>query len=125
MDNTLCEIRNLLNRLGLTANYAGFFHLVCAVDLCLECPERLMLVTKLLYPEVARQCRTSCESVERNLRTAGEIIWRENRPLLEELACHPLAQRPRNGQLIAILCSSFDGRVSVPKPDETLELFNG
>ena len=122
MDNTLYEIYNLLNRLGLTANYAGFFHLACAVSLCVECPERLMLVTKRLYPEVARQCRTSCESVERNLRTASEIIWRENRSLLEELARRPLTQRPRNGQLIAILCSSFDGRASVPKSNNTSAL---
>lgn len=115
MDCTLCEIYNLLNRLGVTANYAGFFHMSCAVALCLEEPKRLLLVTKRLYPEVARRCGTSWKSVERNLRTVGEIIWRENRPLLEELAGRPLPQRPRNAQLLAILCTSFDVRAPAPR----------
>lgn len=115
MDCRLCEIYNLLNRLGVTANYAGFFHMSCAVALCLERPERLLLVTKWLYPEVARQCGANWKSVERNLRTVGEIIWRENRPLLEELAGRPLTQRPRNAQLLAILCTSFG--VSAPNPE--------
>lgn len=122
MDYTLYEIYDLLNRLGLTANYAGFFHLACAVYLCVECPEKLTLVTKRLYPDVARRYRTSSESVERNLRTASEIIWRENRPLLEELARRPLTRRPRSVQLIAILCSSFDGRETVPKTNNASAL---
>lgn len=109
MDRTSREIHDLLNRLGVTANYAGFFHISCAVALCVERPERLLLVTKWLYPEVARRCGTSWKSVERNLRTAGAIIWRENRPLLEELARRPLTQKPRNAQLLAILCASLDG----------------
>ena len=88
MDRELSSagICDLLYRLGITANYVGFFQTACAVSLCVEEPDRLLLVTKDIYPEVARRCGTNWKAVERNLRTAGEIIWRENRPLLEELA---------------------------------------
>ncbi len=66
-------------------------------------------MTKWLYPDVAKQYRTKWKSVERNIRTVGDIIWRENRPLLEQLAHRPLAEKPRNAQLLAILAASLNG----------------
>lgn len=97
------EIYDLLKRLGVTANYTGFLYTAYAVSLCVEQPERLLVVTKWLYPEVAKQFGTSWKAVERNIRTVGDIIWRENRPLLEELAHRPLTEKPRSAQLLAIL----------------------
>ena len=108
MSKELTDIYDLLYRLGATANYTGFFHTAYAVSLCAEQPDCLLLVTKWLYPEVAKQYKTKWQSVERNIRTVGSIIWRENRPLLEQLACRPLEQKPRNAQLLAILAASLD-----------------
>ena len=99
----MTDVYNLLYQLGVTANYTGFFHTASAVALCTEQPDRLQLVTKWLYPEVAKQYGTSWKAVERNIRTVGEIIWRENRPLLEQLACRPLPRKPCSAQLLAIL----------------------
>ncbi len=104
----MTEIYDLLYRLGVTANYTGFFHTAYAVSLCVEQPERLLLVTKWLYPEVAKQYRTNWKAVERNIRAVSCIIWREGRSLLEELAHRRLEQKPRNAQMLAILVSSLD-----------------
>ena len=82
----MTDIYDLLYSLGVTANYIGFFHMAYAVSLCVEQPDRLLLVTKWLYPEVAKRYGTNWKAVERILRTVGCIIWRENRPLLEQLA---------------------------------------
>ena len=101
------EIYDLLYQLGVTANYTGFFHTAYAVSLCAEQPDRLLLVTKWLYPEVAKQYHTNWKAVERNIRTVSDIIWRENRPLLEQLARRTLSKRPRTTQLLAILASSL------------------
>lgn len=79
-----------------------------AVSLCVEQPDRLLLVTKWLYPEVAKRYGTNWKAVERNIRTVSCIIWREGRPLLEELAHRHLEQKPRNAQILAILVSSLD-----------------
>lgn len=103
----LARTYDLLYRLGVTANYTGFFHTAYAVSLCAEQPDRLLLVTKWLYPEVAKRYRTSWRAVERNIRTVNCIIWRENRPLLEQLARRSLTQRPCTAQLLAILSSSL------------------
>ena len=104
----MTDIYDLLYRLGATANYTGFFHMAYAVWLCVEQPDRLLLVTKWLYPEVAKQYGANWKAVERNIRTVSCIIWREGRPLLEELAHRHLEQKPRNAQMLAILVSSLD-----------------
>ena len=102
------ETYDLLYQLGVTANYTGFFHTAYAVSLCAEQPDRLLLVTKWLYPEVARQYKTNWKAEERNIRTVNSIIWREGRDRLEELAHRELEQKPRNTQMLAILAFSLD-----------------
>lgn len=77
------DIYDLLYRLGATANYTGFFHTAYAISLCVERPDRLLLVTKWLYPEVAKRYGTNWKAVERNIRTVSCIIWREGRPVAQ------------------------------------------
>lgn len=108
----MTEICNLLYRLGVTANYTGFFQTAYAVQLCLERPERLLLVTKWLYPEVAKKYGTNWRAVERNIRTVSHIIWRESRPLLEGMTHKRWEQKPQNAQLLAILTASVELELS-------------
>ena len=84
----------MLLRLGITANYKGFLYLISAVEMCLADEECLHLVTKQVYPQVARQYKTNWRAVERNMRKAGEIAWLRQQAYLEELARGPLKQRP-------------------------------
>ncbi len=116
MMNSMSDIYDLLYRLGVTANYTGFFHTAYAVALCIEQPDRLLLVTKWLYPEVAKRYDTKWSAVERNIRTTCDIIWREKRSLLETLAQRPLPQKPRPAQLLAILVSSMDRETGLDTP---------
>lgn len=97
------ETQDLLYRLGLTANYRGFFYITYAVALCIEKEERLLLVTKWLYPEVAKKYRTNWKAVERCIRTGSGVMWSENRSLLEEITGRPLDGKPKAAQLLAIL----------------------
>jgi len=109
-DIDMQEIYELLYRLGATANYVGFFQTASAVRLCAEHHERLLLVTKLVYPDVAKQFRTNWQAVERNIRTVVCTVWRHNRPLLEKLACRPLDRRPRTSQFLSILSYNISTR---------------
>lgn len=108
MNDELTDIYDLLYSLGVTANYTGFFHTSYAVLLCVKKPERLLHVTKWLYPEVAMQYKTKWTAVERNIRTVGGIIWQKNRPLLEHLARRTLNEKPSNAQLLAILAATIN-----------------
>ena len=112
------RVRALLCRLGVTANYAGFAQTAYAVSLAAGQPERLLLVTKWLYPDVARHFGTTWRCVERNIRTVSRMAWQTNRPLLEALAYHPLPGRPAVSVFLAILTAwlrpGFAGWSGVP-----------
>ena len=101
------EICALLYRLGLTANYTGFFHTAYAVYLAVQQPDRLRLVTKWLYPEVAKHYATTWKNVERNIRTAVAIIWDADPKRLDALAGHPLPQKPRASEFLSMLTLYF------------------
>ena len=101
------EVYDLLYHLGVTANYTGFFQTASAVQLCMEQPERLLLVTKWVYPDVARHYKTNWKAVERNIRTVNGVVWEQNRLYLEELAGRELPHKPSNAQLLAILVYSM------------------
>ena len=101
MDNTTAQVFDLLYRLGVTANYTAE-----AVAMCVERPDRLLMVTKCLYPDVAKRYETNWKAVERNIRTVIAIVWDKNRVLLEQLACGPLDEKPKTAQFLAILSAS-------------------
>ena len=113
------DILCLLHRLGITANYTGFFHTARAIRLCAEEPDRLLLVTKLVYPEVAKAYRTNWQAVERNIRTVTAIAWDRGRPALEQLAGRALPHRPCAAQLRALLTYELLTRRAVPQTQET------
>lgn len=100
------QIETLLHRLGVTANYTGHAYLLYGVWLCVQRQERLGLVTKWVYPQVAEQFGTNWKAAERNIRTVGSVIWRENPTLLASLAQRPLDRKPSSAQLLAILSSA-------------------
>ena len=99
----ISEIYDLLYQLGLTASTTGFFHTAYAVYLARQQPERLLLVSKWLYPAVARHYATTWTCVERSIRTAARATWSANARLLERLARRSLHQRPGASTFIAIL----------------------
>lgn len=103
----ISEIYALLHQLGLSANSTGFFHTTYAIYLTARQPDRLRLVTKWLYPEVAEHYATTWKCVERNIRTAVSIIWNANPKLLESLARHPLYRKPKASEFLSILALHF------------------
>ncbi len=102
-NSTLSVVCDLLYCLGVTPNYTGFDLTAHAVLLCIQRPERLKMVTKWLYPDVAKAYGTTGAAVERNIRTVSCVAWQENRPLLEALARRRLVQPPRNTQFLSTL----------------------
>lgn len=99
----MAEIQTLLCKLGVNEKYIGFFYTVYAVELCIEQPDRLLFVTKEIYPDVAKRYRTNWQAVERNIRTVRSIIWKQNRPLLEQLSGRSLKSRPGTAQFLNVL----------------------
>ena len=86
-----------------------FFQTAFAVHLCIEQPERMLLVTKRVYPDVAKQYKTNWKAVERNIRTVSWIVWEQNRSYLEKLAGRELKTSDMDATRAAIL---FETRVA-------------
>lgn len=102
-DRLSVAVYDLLYRLGATANYIGFFYVVHAVRLAVEDPGRLLLVTKWLYPEVARYYGTNWKTVERDISTVVKVVWKHCPELLAEIAGYQLLKKPSPGRFLSIL----------------------
>lgn len=102
-DPQVTAVYSVLQRLGITANYTGFFHASYSVLLAMENPQRLLLITKWLYPEVAKRYHATAGAVERNIRTIVLRAWQLNRETLEQIAGCSLATKPTVAQFISIL----------------------
>ncbi len=99
----ITRIHELLNALGITANYTGFCYVSLAVAMAMEDMERLSLVTKRLYPAVARRYNTTASCVERNIRTVVRVAWMNNPDLLKKLSKGGSCGKPTSAQFISIL----------------------
>ena len=80
------EAEKLRRRLGANGSYAGFWSAAYATARIMEEPELIAYVCKGLYIDTAKNCGSSPERVERNIRTLKERIWFDgDRELLAEI----------------------------------------
>lgn len=108
MDNRQFVIRSALWELNIPPTYLGTHYLTYAELLVLEDQNRLTMVTKWLYPEVAAHYNTSWKAVERNIRTVIEISWaQDGGEALRKGLGVPLAEKPSPTGLIQMLARYF------------------
>ena len=97
--------QQLLYQIGCQATKIGFKHLHLALDLSLSMdtfPYRGL--TTCLYPEVAKQCKTTSSAISRPIARTTEDLWQHgNRALLEEIAGRKLPQKPQPSELLYYL----------------------
>lgn len=96
-------IYSVLYDLGVSAETTSFFHTAYAIRLATEDQQKLLLVTKWLYPEVARHYHSNWHAVERNIRRIIHMIWLQNPERLQILAGKNLLCKPTPSQFLAIL----------------------
>lgn len=68
-------VTKLLLSLGVPAHLKGYHYLRSAILRSEQDIEVVSSVTKLLYPDVAREYNTSVQKVERAIRNAIEVSW--------------------------------------------------
>ena len=77
-------------------------------DPYLENQDVLVGITKGLYPDIAKQYKTTASKVERAIRHAIESVWKKNGPQVYfEVAGYLPTEKPTNGQFIAALSEYF------------------
>lgn len=101
-ENFLMKTHALLRYIGAT-NTTGIFQTAYAVALVHEQPSRLLMITKWLYPAVAKHYGTTWTCVERNVRSTIASAWKNDaRRNLANLG-YVLTRRPRPTEFIHIL----------------------
>lgn len=73
--NLELTISDILRHIGVPAHIKGYQYLRKSIELCINDPEMLQAVTKLLYPAVAKTFSTTPSRVERAIRHAIEVAW--------------------------------------------------
>lgn len=106
-EQNFSEIYRFLLLLGITPNYIGFYQAAYAVALCIKEPERLISITKSLYPDVAKYFRTTTGSVERNIRTVARISWDSRSKILSDLSSECLRKQPTVSQFLSLVVFYF------------------
>ncbi len=95
-------IQNTLHRLGIPANYIGYYLMTAAVELALEDESRLLNITKEIYQPVASRYNCRSHTVERNIRTLIYRTWHMCPKRLIEMAGYPLKNSPTVSEFIDI-----------------------
>ena len=108
MDSRFYIIRKTLWDLNIPPTYLGAHYLAYAELLVLEDQDRLTMVTKWLYPEVASHYHTSWKAVERNIRTVISTCWAQDKGArLSRALGIPFAEKPSPTGIIQLLAYYF------------------
>jgi len=101
------KIYDLLYQLGIIANCTGFFYTTFSVWLAVREPERLNLVTKWLYLDVAKHYGSSIDAVGKGISRVITEVWDKNPEVLSNWARYALTEKPKPAEFIAILSDKF------------------
>jgi hypothetical protein len=93
----------LLYRLGVPRCYRGSKCAAIAMTLAANEPERLELISKRIYPDVARKMHIRMHCVERNIRTVISHIWECSPDNFASITGVALDKPPQVSQFISIL----------------------
>ena len=98
------EIADILLELGVPAHVKGYHYLRRAIELAADDAAILGAMTKELYPSVAGAFSVTPQRVERDMRRAIEIAWRQCGPDARRIGLGAVSSRtgrPSNGEFIA------------------------
>lgn len=105
------KLSTMLMSVGIPANAQGYQYLRSAIILAFQHPDYMKLITKQLYPIVAKQFNTTSSRVERSIRHAIEIAW--NRGKINKInnvigiELFGKYEKPTNGELIALFADKL------------------
>ena len=110
-DDIEIVISDIMRQIGVPAHIKGYHYLRTSIKLCIEQPEMLGSVTKLLYPTVAKMYSTTSSRVERAIRHAIEVAWdRGDVDVLSSFFGYTIdSQRgkPTNSEFIAMIADNL------------------
>lgn len=105
------KVSSILRTLSVPANIKGYAYARTAIIMAVNNPELVHAVTKELYPDVAKQYKTTPSRVERAIRHSIEVAWaRADAKAFEELFGYSKESsdvKPTNSEFIALISDNL------------------
>ena len=101
------RVTRVLHNMGVPAHIKGYGFLRQSIIMVMNDPEVINLVTKRLYPDIAKMNNTTASRVERAIRHAIEVAWdRGNVDVLDNYfgyTINNMRGKPTNSEFIAMV----------------------
>lgn len=104
-------ITTIIKEIGVPAHIKGYAFLREAIQMVYTDVDLLGSVTKVLYPDIAKNFNTTPSRVERAIRHAIEVAWnRGNYEVISKMfgyTVHHLKSKPTNSEFIAMIADKI------------------
>lgn len=105
------QVTKVIHQIGVPAHIKGYQYLRTAIIMAIKDNDIINSVTKILYPEVAKQYMTTSSRVERAIRHAIEVAWdRGDIDTLNSYFGFTIQQgrgKPTNSEFIAMIADNL------------------
>ena len=105
------KVTAVLHNMGVPAHIKGYGFLRQSIIMAVEDPHVISLVTKRLYPDIAKMNNTTASRVERAIRHAIEVAWdRGNVDVLNEYfgyTINNMRGKPTNSEFVAMISDNI------------------
>ncbi len=105
------DVTNIIHEIGVPAHIKGYQYLRDAIMMSVSDPEMLSSITKLLYPTIAKNHKTTSSRVERAIRHAIEVAWsRGKMDTIDELFGYTVnggKGKPTNSEFVALIADKI------------------
>ena len=105
------RVTKIIHQIGVPAHIKGYQYLRSAIIMTVNDTEIINSVTKILYPSVAKQFKTTSSRVERAIRHAIEVAWdRGDVDTLKSYFGYTIQQgrgKPTNSEFIAMIADNL------------------
>lgn len=114
-DDLELTVSEIMHQIGVPAHIKGYQYLRRAIIFAIEDDEMMSSVTKLLYPTVAKEFKTTPSRVERAIRHAIEVAWdRGDVDVLSSYFGYTIQNsrgKPTNSEFIAMIADKLKLRM--------------
>lgn len=105
--NLECMVTEIIHQIGIPAHIKGYHYLRYAIIISVNDTEMTNSITKMLYPAVATEYKTTASRVERAIRHAIELAWdRGDVEVLNSVFGYTIRNtrgKPTNSEFIALI----------------------
>ena len=109
--NLEARVTDMIHEIGIPAHIKGYHYLRDAIIMAVDDMDVLNAITKILYPTIAKNHKTTASRVERAIRHAIEVAWSRGKlDTLDDLFGYTVSNgkgKPTNSEFVALIADTI------------------